>query len=667
MCDGNDLDDVLPRRSWTGARSRRSFIAATGAALLALPAIAHASPSASDHSEPAHHQDLKPLLKRLRKRTYSDDMVHAVIEALALVGVGTYASPDDDESIVPVTGTPSPLKYLLWHARTMAVELSCRNGLTGAELDSLLNEFQSGIRPSVLVGGYAKAVNSPGADIARGLLGKRDWSHRDEIRLPALVQALVAGELLRDLASGSAQAHRQALTFLGSDRVATGVNVRRQTGPLCQQISIFVTTMLAGVARTLEFGTDPALHSPFFTDLWIGMVSIGEAARTGLTDLTQENIAEIISVVTTVVVATQVLGLVQPWSVHVRPDPTRTRFGVGAELVSGSIFADVISSGQEDWPEDLRACAAEAGIDLPSVEDAGANSHWDVRESPIDLISGLAIFGPGEGDNPTATRIAMYTTNQEPAEVATHQETDGEVDVTVSILRHDLDDLRAKLLDALLPTLPEFITNTLVPVLAVGIATDLIPRLRTAAIATGSASIVVTYHDPESDATPAPESGCVAYGDWNLDDMVEAIQAMFDSVESAVRVDYDFAGGGSILHIREDDTFRWTFNQYAITGRSDDPNVGTVTVQIVFNGSFEGVIHAQDNQMLIESQNHTLTVSAEAYLNGSFISDMPVESEAWWSPGGALSFKCGPDADTMTLVPKLLDDPQGIVVRRVGA
>jgi hypothetical protein len=90
-------------------------------------------------------------------------------------------------------------------------------------------------------------------------------------------------------------------------------------------------------------------------------------------------------------------------------------------------------------------------------------------------------------------------------------------------------------------------------------------------------------------------------------------------------------------------------------------------VSIVFDGTFEGVLHAQDNQLLIESRNHTLTVSAEAYLNGSFVSDMPVASEAWWSPGGALSFKCGPDADTMTLVPKLLDDPQGIVVRRVGA
>src|SRR5689334_22308833 len=128
MRDGDRLDDSSSCVPSSRAHSRRLFIAAAGATLLALPTAAHASPSASHHTEPAHHQDLKPLLKRLRKRTVSEDMVLAVAEALARSGIGTYAIPADTEPIVAISGTPSPLKYLRWQVTTMANELAARNG-----------------------------------------------------------------------------------------------------------------------------------------------------------------------------------------------------------------------------------------------------------------------------------------------------------------------------------------------------------------------------------------------------------------------------------------------------------------------------------------------------------------------------------------------------------
>ena len=662
---GNDLDDVLLHRTWAGARSRRSFIAATGAAILAIPAITHASPSPTGVAPPGRKQeDLKPLLKRLRKRTVSDDMVLAVAEALARCGVGTYASPVDAEPMVAISGAPSPLKYLRWQVTTMANELAARNGSTGAELDSLIDPFESGVSPSAVVAGYAREGTTSGADLVRGLLGKRNWKHRDEIRIPMLLRAMIAGEMLAAYGQsqgfgGGALAYRESGP--GSN-LATSFHF--QSTSLCQQVSLFATTLLAGVATTLQFGSDAALHSDFFHALWAGMISVGVAARTGVTDLTQANIAEMISVATTYVLETQIIGLIHPWTVRVTPDPTRTRFGVGTEEIHGTITVDVTAGADGDWPEDLRACAAEAGIDLPSVDDATAHSRWNIHESPVDLIHGVSVFADADS-GATATRTCLYVTNQESADVARLEELEGVVDVTVSIVRDDLEELDRRLTEATFPDLRGFIGDTFAPILGAGYL-DLTDRLVALKTATGATSITVVYHDAAIDVPDSSGSGC-EYGDWNLDDMVQAVQAMFDSVESAVRVAYEFAGGGSVLHIRADDTFRWNFNQYAITARSDDPNVGTVTVQIVFDGSFEGVIHAQDNQLLVESQHHTLTVSAEAYLNGSFVSDMPVASEAWWSPGGALSFKCGPDADTMTLVPKLLDDPQGIVVRRVGS
>jgi hypothetical protein len=662
MRDGDYLDDLPSCVPTSRVQSRRSFIVA-GASLLALPAIAHASPSRNSSVEHGNsQQDVKPLLRRLRKRTVSDDMILAVAEALARSGIGTYVSPVDVEPMVAISGTPSPLKYLRWQVTTMANELAARNGSTGAELDALIDPFESGVSPFAIIAGYVHDVKSTGADLVRGLVGKRDWKHRD-FRIPMLVRAIVAGDVLAALAK-SPSIGRGSLAYRGTNPFGSeATSVDYQSTTLCQQITLFVTTLLAGVATTLQFGSDPALHSDFFTALWAGMISIGAAARTGLTDLTQANIAEMISVATIYILETQIIGLIHPWTVRVTPDPSRTRFGVGTEEVHGSITVDVTAGADGDWPEDLRACAADAGIALPSVDDATAHSRWNIHESPVDLIHGISVFADIDA-GATATRTCLYVTNQESSDVARLQEQEGVVDVTVSIVRDDLEELDRRLTVATFPDLHGFIGDTFGPIMGAGYA-DLMDRLIALKTATGTTSITVIYHDGAIEVPDDSGTGC-EYGDWNLDDLVAAIQAMFDSIESEVQFTYSFAGGGSVLHIRSDDTFRWNFNQYAIDARSDDPDIGTMIVSIVFDGTFEGVLHAQDNQLLIESRNHTLTVSAEAYLNGAFVTDMPVESEAWWSPGGALSFKCGPDADTMTLVPKLLDDPQGIIVRRVG-
>src|SRR6478672_4616166 len=383
MRDGDHLDELPSCVPTSRVQSRRSFIVA-GASLLALPAVAHASPSRTSSVERGNsQQDLKPLLKRLRKRTVSDDMILAVAEALARSGIGTYVSPVDVEPMVAIIGTPSPLKYLRWQVTTMANELAARNGSTGADLDSLIDPFESGVSPSAVVAGYARERTSSGADLVRGLLGKRNWKRRDEIRTPMLVRAIIAGELLA--AYGQSQSlGGGSLAYRGSGPDSNlGTSFDFQSTSLCQQISLFVTTLLAGVATTLQFGSDAALQSDFFHALWAGMISVGVAARTGLTDLTQANIAEMISVATTYVLETQIIGLIHPWTVRVTSDPTRTRFGVGTEEVHGSITVDVTAGADGNWPEDLRACAAEAGIDLPSVDDATAHSRWNIHESPV--------------------------------------------------------------------------------------------------------------------------------------------------------------------------------------------------------------------------------------------------------------------------------------------
>ena len=311
------------------------------------------------------------------------------------------------------------------------------------------------------------------------------------------------------------------------------------------------------------------------------------------------------------------------------------------------------------------SCAAEAGIRLPPIDRAGANTHWETREEPFDLISEITVARTGE--SATADRVGVYRTNQESVAIAQEAEYEGTVDVTVSILRHDLDNLRHDLTNAIFPTLPEFITNTLVPVLGTGIATDLQPRLWNVAVASGTGRITVIYHQTP-DATPisAAPGACNPLGDWAVEDVVQVIQAMADSVQSDVQFTYKYMTGSSTLEIRQDESFTWVFDQYTVDADTIQPDVGSVLVEFVFNGAFEGVVHLEETHLLIESQNHTLTVSAKAYLNGSFVSDMPIESEEWWTPGAAIAFKCSATEDAMTMIPTMLDISDGIIVRRLG-
>ena len=200
--DPERIDPVSALYTTPRLVSRRALALVAGSVLISIPALAKASPSYR-RSSPAHHlaDDLKPLLKRLRKRGYPDDLFQATAEALALVGVATYAAPSDSDPIIPITATPSPLRYLAWQVQSMATEIAARSGMTGADLDRLVDADANSIRPTALVWAYMTEIGSDGARLVRGLLGKDWWDDRDAHRFPALALAIATGDLLRDIDS----------------------------------------------------------------------------------------------------------------------------------------------------------------------------------------------------------------------------------------------------------------------------------------------------------------------------------------------------------------------------------------------------------------------------------------------------------------------------------
>ena len=162
------------------------------------------------------------------------------------------------------------------------------------------------------------------------------------------------------------------------------------------------------------------------------------------------------------------------------------------------------------------------------------------------------------------------------------------VDVTVSIVRRRLEELDRRLTEATFPDLHGFIGDTFAPILGSGYLdlTDRLIALKTATGATASPSSTTMGRSKRRIAPGAAANMATGTSTtWSRRSRPCSTRSRAPS-----SCHLRFAGGGSILHIRADDTFRWNFNQYAITALSNDPNVGTVTVQIVFDGSFEGVI-----------------------------------------------------------------------------
>jgi hypothetical protein len=638
--------------------SRRALLIGVGVETIPI----HRQRGAEAQTTAATPGPLDDLISRLQSRTMSDELFLAAVEALATVGVATFASPGDADPLRPVQSNPSPLKYLAWQVNAMAVELATRTGKRGRDLNQLMASDQN-LTASQTIAGYASGVTTPGGLLVHAMLGKADLKSSDRIRMPALAQAMVAGDLLRQVTgsvTSNPVASAKPLRLLAEPRHPALF----QTGTLCAQINTFVVNSLIGVADSLTaLSPDTFADSQLAVDLFVGLSAIGAAARGGATRLTATDIQTIQSVATTIAIATHVMALIQPWSISVQPDPTRTRFGIDEETISGTILVEMHVGATAEWPADLVSCAADSGIDLPDLAHIASRSHWEFTESPIPLTHHRSYFGPGGEPAETSDRLCVYDTFQEPASMATHPSVEGTVDITVAIRRYDLDRLRDKLMDALLPDLPDVLARTLVPITSVKIATDLIPAIRSFVVSTGQGRIVVTYHDPDVQPETEDNATCQV-GDWSVRSLSEIVQAMFDAAPTSIPVIYSDSGGSSTLHIDTANRFLWTFTQYTITGAATDPDVGTVRVDVVFDGSFEGAVHDDASTIIVESTGHTLTVTASTYLNDAFVAASPIETESWWSPDASITFACGPGEDELTMIPAQVDNPSGIVLSR---
>ena len=118
---------------------------------------------------------------------------------LAAAGLPVFADPTQPEPMVAVESSmgPTPLRLLKDQADAMSQEAAAGQGTLGSDLDNLLVTADGLPPPSYLLAGYVSAAGTPGAALARRVMGNQDWVHAPSVTYPSLVLTLFAADAAR--------------------------------------------------------------------------------------------------------------------------------------------------------------------------------------------------------------------------------------------------------------------------------------------------------------------------------------------------------------------------------------------------------------------------------------------------------------------------------------
>jgi hypothetical protein len=522
-------------------------------------------------------EDIRYYALRMKRARFSDANVEAAVSALALAGIPVYAGPADAEPVMQVAGAPSPLRLLLWQVRNLTLEVAVGGGHRGAELDSVLPAPEGAAPPSYLLAGYIAAVQTPGAELARELLGDQDWENAPEQVYPALVMLLLASDLARE--QGPAKARTLRLP-------------PAQGADACSAVQQFIDDAIAAVFGALKI--DEEGESTIATDIWNWIVGAGEDVLQGLAEaLTAPVTATIRAIAGVLAIGGSIVSLVQAWAVQVDAEPPDTRFGVGDEFIQGKLTATIDAGGLGDWPPEIAGCAEAEGITLPPLDGEGVPVSWKVSEAPIDLLQETG-QSPLVEDGGRAE--LFYRTNNESPEVASGVEHEGLAIVEVWVERPDLAQLRDTLLAVLYQSLPPGIDLAVSAVLGPAIAelTSGLSDVLTDGYNFGTVKVI--YHEQEITVTPETgepsESGSACpVGEW----MLLNLEGYLATVMQAAKLDVTVLGrsGTMLWSVNADGTYAFTADEFAMTFTD-----GTYTFQLSIEGEESGAYAIEGDRLI---------------------------------------------------------------------
>jgi hypothetical protein len=555
--------------------------------------------------------DIAFLAKAMRASKFTAKNVDAAIQALALAGIAVYDDPSSSKPIVPIEGTTSPLRLLRWQVRNMALELSARNGLLGEKIDSIFPEQQGIPTPSLLLGGYVSSAKTAGGELARALIGKRNWKEAQSITFPTMVFMLFASDLALDTGvAGIGQSNQAALWA-----------VPAAIGDVCASVEDFIAITVAAVIDVLNAAERGDRSLLVLTGVWDFVVALGQDAFQGVAEnLNDSEIATIGTISGALAFGGMTVSLVQSWTVRVDRAPAETRFGIDDEVVTGQMVASVDTGGLDDWPPDIIDCAAVVGIELPTFNATDASLAWDVKETPIDLIR--------EPDMPAALdengkAIFAYKTNNESRTISRGTEHRGLLKVEATVERQDFGILQEKIVGELSRLLPDPVKAVVNGLIGKPID-DLTEGLVAAATGKGLGIVTITYHEHEEEPTPEPPPPC-PIGTWSVEDISSFMQKVSGQGSGNASITLEDTTGRMTYLYTEEGSYKLDANQFNVKSGADVEGVGHLTTIIKFEGSISASYTTENGKITYEiSSSDTFSITAEVYLEGNLISSTPI-------------------------------------------
>ncbi len=455
-------------------------------------------------------------------------LVVSMIDGLATSHIEV-VDPTTAQPVEQVAAPVSPLKVTRLQVESMALEATGRAGSLGSELDALDAGSDAVHTPSAIVAAYVAGAHTAGADWARTLMGDQDLHHPAALIIPTIVLVLFTSDAAMYLApssqDGSVTTEQPAAsTAAGLRSPALAYRPVAATSGPCSAFAGIIDDVVGDVLKALTIPPPRVgdTGSSFLNDilqaganLVVGFLNFAIGATVtivvGSVKVALKPALDTIAVAAGIfAIVTQVLSTVRRWSVVVAADfPQISKSVSPAPGEMDTVTAAIDLGGLDHWPAEVLACASLADVTLPELSAAGSKVSWTVSQAPADLVSVLdqdPVVVKGEGGGQAAMHVQSLT---ESAQLAKGTPITGKVDVSVTLRRSQIEDLRTSIRDVILSGLfgqiPGPLKSLLAPVTNAvqhGID-DLLDEIVTIALDEhGAGTFGVVYH-----GTPQPPAG----------------------------------------------------------------------------------------------------------------------------------------------------------------
>jgi hypothetical protein len=352
------------------------------------------------------------------------DVLGDPTQVLAAGGVAVMDDVRSTRPIVPVTGTPSAMRFTRWQVRNMVAEANAHTGYLGSELDTLAQPPPGSPGLSTLIGAWLTRKEGALAQYAAGVMGPHDYKQSATLIFPTIVVLTFIGDIAR--VSATSQLPRPRFDperFFASPAEAAGE---------CTDIAGWVSSVVNSVTAAVQ-----ANGSGWLASLWNMAVSVAGTAITVLfNSVAQPLLTFITSIATICGTLMQVSSMFKPWSVQLAGSPSTIKLG---DVAQDGQFVATLHAADIPWPSTLVDCVKTlSGVDLDDASYKDAPVTW----TPIANIPGLATETSDDTTllaNKTAafhfqtTTVASVDPNDCPRTVPA-----GNIAVRVSVARTDI-------------------------------------------------------------------------------------------------------------------------------------------------------------------------------------------------------------------------------------